>query len=153
MSQASDWALQVAVIKALRNDGQLDALLGAGTRVHAMQAPEGQAFPYVIYMPDDMSDGDTMTEGGEEHIFTIHIWNALPRNVSAATRGRKASAKIAYRVRQILHNADFDITSTSEGPTGHRLVNLQRQFQDTRAEPGSTVLHTVIRFRAVTEEN
>ena len=98
--------------------------------------PRGAAYPYVTFGITSDRDWSTATEGGSEHILTLHVWSRAA--------GRRESDAILDAVGAALHDA---------APTlaGHRLVNLRREHSEVRRDPDGETYHGLVRFRAVTE--
>jgi hypothetical protein len=65
------WVLQKAIYEALVANAALVALLGA-PRVYD-DVPRGAAFPYVTFGPSVVRDWSTGSEGGTEHLLTLHV--------------------------------------------------------------------------------
>ncbi len=128
------WALQSAVHARLIADATLTALLG-GPRVYD-RAPHGQAYPYVTFGQSVTRDWSTGSDRGDEHVLTLHAWGGGDQ--------RKAVEALVEAIRASLHQASFALN-------GHRLINLTRDFAETRRETDGDIMHGLIRFRAVTE--
>lgn len=125
--------LQRAVYAALVADAGLVALIGNRIYDHA---PANVRFPYITFGRASHYDWGTATEDGDEHIFTIHAWSRA--------KGRAEALAIMAAVRARLHDADLMLS-------GHALVNLREEMQETRFEDDHGVHHGSLRFRAVTE--
>lgn len=133
MASAS-WALQKALHAHLVADPGVLAAIG-GARIFG-DVPRGAAYPYVTFGITSDRDWSTATEGGSEHILTLHVWSRAA--------GRRESDAILDAVGAALHDA---------APTlaGHRLVNLRREHSEVRRDPDGETYHGLVRFRAVTE--
>ena len=114
------------------------ALLG-GARVYD-RAPHGQAYPYVTFgqsvTRDWSTGGGSGDDRSDEHVLTLHAWGHGDQ--------RKAVEAIVEAIRVSLHQANFTLS-------GHRLINLTRDYAETRRETDGDIMHGLIRFRAVTE--
>jgi Protein of unknown function (DUF3168) len=130
----STWALQSAVHARLTSDAALLALLG-GAFIYD-RAPQAAAYPYVTYGQSTTRDWSTGSERGDEHVLTIHVWSHGD--------GRKSVEAIVDAIRAALHEVTLTLN-------GHRLINLRRDFAETRRENDGDIMHALIRFRAVTE--
>jgi hypothetical protein len=131
---SSALALQQSLYAALSGDETLVSLLG-GARIFD-SVPQGTPFPYVTLAHSDVTDWSTGTETGDEHIVTLHVWSR--------DAGRKSVHEIIDRIQTLLHDQ-------SPALTGHRLINLRREYCGVRREPDGDTLRGIIRLRAVTE--
>ena len=98
--------------------------------------PRGASFPYVTIGATSERDWSTASEGGGEHILTLHVWSKSP--------GRRETEIIAAELRAALHDRPLALD-------GFRLVNLRHELTDTRRDPDNELYHGVVRMRAVTE--
>lgn len=127
------FALQKAIVAALRADAGLAALIGA--RVYD-DPPRETPFPYVGIGPASLAEADTDLERGHVHLFHLDIFSRQG--------GRKEVRQILGAIEAVLHDADLALD-------GHRLINLRFELADIfREEDGETMRGTV-RYRAVTE--
>jgi Protein of unknown function (DUF3168) len=131
---SSSFALQAAVFNRLSTATALTALLG-GPRVYD-RAPVGAPFPYVTFGQSTTRDWSTGTDRGDEHVLSLHVWGQGD--------ARKSVEQIAEVIRGLLHQQPLTLT-------GHRLINLTRDFSETRRETDGDIVHALVRFRAVTE--
>jgi hypothetical protein len=126
--------LQRAVFAALAGDAELTALVGE-VRIYD-HAPANVVFPYLTFGRTTGFDWSTSTEDGSEHIFTVHVWSK--------EKGKNEALSILEAARAVLHDAQLTLD-------GHRLVNLQREFEEVRYDEDLAIYHGILRFRAVTE--
>ena len=126
--------LQKAIFAALQGDAALAALLG-GPRIYDRTASDA-AFPYVTFGRTSAYDWSTGTEIGTEHLFTLHVWSKA--------KGKKETLDIMQRIEADLHDSPLAMA-------GWRLVNLRREFAETRFDEDQSVYHGLIRFRAMVE--
>ncbi len=130
----ASFALQKAIHAALTTNAALLALLG-GPRVYD-DVPRGAPFPYVTFAQSTERDWSTGSEEGGEHIVTLHVWSRAA--------GSKEAQEIIGAVRAALHDQALALT-------GHRLVNLRREFSEVRRDADGETTHGLVRLRAVTE--
>ena len=128
-------SLQKAVFAALTGDAALVGLLGGQPRIHD-HTPTNVAFPYITFGRTSGFDGDTGTEKGQEHLFTLHIWSNA--------KGKAESLALMQAVQARLHDAPLTLD-------GYALVNLRQEFAESRFDEDLAVYHGLVRFRAVTE--
>ena len=131
---SAGWDLQKAVYAALSSDATLTTLLG-GANIHDA-VPGDAAFPYVVIDQMQVRDWSTGTEGGAEHMLTLHVWSDYA--------GKREACEIADSVRAALHGAMLSLED-------HRLVNLRHQYSELKRDEDGETHHGVLRFRAVTE--
>jgi hypothetical protein len=130
----STWTLQSAVQSRLTSDATLLGLLG-GAFVYD-RAPQAAAYPYVTYGQSTTRDWSTGSDRGDEHVLTLHVWSHGD--------ARKSVEAIVEAIRSALHETSLTLS-------GHRLINLRRDYAETRRENDGDILHGLSRFRAVTE--
>lgn len=116
-----------AIRTHLLSDAPLTALLD-GPRVYN-EPPKSVAFPYVTL-------GETGTEPGAEHHFTLHAWSRQG--------GHKEAHLVAGALLQALDDAPLTLAE-------HRLINFRFALADVRREADGRTYHALVRFRAVTE--
>lgn len=126
--------LQKAINQRLRNDAAFVALLG-GAKVYD-DTPQQTEFPYVTIGRSLIRDWATATEGGHEHVVTLHVWSRAA--------GRKQALEIMHAIEELLHDQTLTLT-------GQHLVNLRHEFSDARRDPDGETYHGTVRYRAVTE--
>lgn len=126
--------LQKALLACLKTDGALEKLVGG--RVYD-RVPQKAEFPYVTLGSSNIYDWSTATERGSEHLFTLHIWNRAG--------GRKSVFEIMNLIERRLAAAQLPMRS-------QRLVNLDIQYSQARAEDNQDGYIGTLRYRAVTEE-
>ena len=127
--------LQEAVFAALSADADLVGALG-GAKFHDV-TPAKVSFPYVTFGRTSTYDWSTGTEGGSEHLFTLHVWSKH--------KGRKEALELMEMVRAALHDQDRALGR-------HHLVNLRLEFSDMRYDEDLAAYDGSMRFRAVVEE-
>lgn len=126
--------LQKAVFATLAGDPALVARLGTG-RIHD-HAPAQLAFPNVTFGRFTLTDHSTSTEGGDEHLMTIHVWSEAG--------GKREVFEIADLVRRVLDDRPLSVS-------GQHLVFLRFEAMEVRFDASAGVHHGALRFRAVTE--
>ena len=134
MSLSADFALQKAIYARLAGDAALTALMGA-PRVYD-DAPQRTELPYLTFGLASMRDWSTGSEGGEEHLVTLHVWSRAA--------GRRQAHAIMLAIRAALHDAALALED-------HHLVNLRHELSEARREPDGDTIRGIVRFRAVTE--
>jgi hypothetical protein len=128
-------ALQEAVFEALVADAALVALLG-GSKVFD-GAPRNAVAPYVHLGEALARDWSTATEAGTEISFAVVVWSRAP--------GRSEGLLVAERVAALLHDAPLELD-------GFRLANLRHVSTETARVETPEGRRTVVRFRAVVED-
>jgi hypothetical protein len=128
------WVLQKAIYEALVANAALVALLGA-PRVYD-DVPRGAAFPYVTFGPSVVRDWSTGSEGGTEHLLTLHVWSQA--------NGRRETHEVMGALREALHEAALTLA-------GHRLVSLRHEQSDARREADGETTLRIVRLRALVE--
>lgn len=126
--------LQKSVFAALSGNSALTTVLGAN-RIHD-HAPANLSFPYVTFGRSTVTDWETDTEEGNEHLFTLHVWSNA--------KGKSQALELMTLIRNILHDASLTVS-------GYELVNLRQEFEEVRYDADNIVYHGVLRYRAVTE--
>ena len=135
MTSAS-WALQKSIHARLVADAAVVAALG-GQRVYD-DVPRSGAFPIVTFGITTERDWSTATDGGSEHIVTLHVWSRAA--------GRHEADGIIAAIRAALHDQALALA-------GHRLINLRQELAEVRRDPDGETFHGIVRLRAVTEPN
>ncbi|MBK9077729.1 MAG: DUF3168 domain-containing protein [Hyphomicrobium sp.] len=130
----ASFALQKAVFETLTAHAGVTSVLG-GPRVYD-EVPPRADFPYLTFGQTTERDWSTGTEGGSEHILTLHVWSRA--------RGRKETDDVMAATEAALHDAVLTLD-------GHRLINLRHESSDARREADGETYHGVARYRAVTE--
>lgn len=126
--------LQKAIFAALQSDAGLVAELG-GPKIYD-HAKSDVAFPYVTFGRTSVYDWSTGTEIGTEHLFTLHVWSKA--------KGKKETLDIMQHIEGRLHDQPLAMS-------GFSLVNLRREFAETRFDEDQSVYHGLVRFRAIVE--
>ena len=127
------FALQKAVVAALRADAALAALIAA--RVYD-DPPRDVVFPYVGIGAQSLSDWDTASERGHLHRLTLDIFSRQG--------GRKEVRQIMAAIEAVLHDAALTLED-------HRLINLRFEFADIFRDEDGETMRGAARYRAVTE--
>jgi len=131
---SSSWSLQKSLYETLCADAAITSLLGAG-RIFD-DPPQRSAMPYVTFGQSTVRDWSTGTDGGDEHVLTLHVWSRAD--------GRHQTHEIMRALRSALHERDLTLD-------GHRLVNLRHELSEARREADGETYHGIVRLRAVTE--
>jgi hypothetical protein len=126
--------LQKALLARLKTDSTLGKLIHG--RVYD-RVPARAEFPYVTLGSSMVHDWSTATERGSEHLFTLNVWNRA--------EGRKSIFEIMNVIEEMLERPQLELHS-------HRLVNLNLQYSQARAEDSRDGYIGMLRYRAVTEE-
>ncbi|PZO81676.1 MAG: DUF3168 domain-containing protein [Mesorhizobium amorphae] len=126
--------LQKALWTALAGDAALGALLG-GPKVFD-GPPAGTPFPYVALGRFSTLDWSTASEGGEEALFSLHVWSR--------GRGRAQAQAIGAQARAIVEALGGTMGAS-------RLVSLRFLGADWQALEAGAVQRGSLRFRAVLE--
>lgn len=128
------WPLQQAIHAALTGDATLMAKI---TGVHD-DAPQNDAFPYVIIGDGEAREWDTDTEQGFEVEAVIHVWDR-------GHRGRRQVRAIQADIARILHREDLAID-------GAALVGCTCESTETFRDADGLTNHGTQRFRILIEE-
>ena len=131
----SSFALQQAVYAMLAANTDLQALIGNPPRLFDY-VPRDSAFPYVVLGDETESDWSTATEGGTEHLFTVHAWS---RNA-----GHREAKQIAEIIRAALHDVPLTLADAT-------LIDLRHLATDFTRESDGQTFRASLRLRAVTE--
>jgi hypothetical protein len=131
---SASWSLQQAVYAAITTDPGILALVGAARLFD--DVPQGTPYPYITLGQSTSRDWSTGSDGGEEHILTLHVWSRAG--------GRRETHEIMGALRSALHDRTLAVA-------GHRLVNLRHELSEARREPDGDTYHGIVRLRAVTE--
>ncbi len=134
MPQTANWELQEALYGAFVGDANLTSLLG-GSKIYDL-APRRTKPPYITIGMTQERDWSTSTEGGSEHVVTLHCWTE--------NKGRKLADEILQSVKEIMASASLSMSN-------HGLVNLVYEFSEIRRDPDGETLHGLVRYRIVTE--
>ncbi len=129
-------SLQQGIYQTLTAANTVTDLLG-GPNVFD-HVPANARLPYLTIGQSVTRDWSTGTEGGSEHIVTLHAWSRAG--------GRKEVLAITGAVRDALHDIAISLAD-------HNLVNLRYDFSQGRRDPDGETWHGLVRFRAVTEAN
>ncbi|MGH6859931.1 MAG: DUF3168 domain-containing protein [Phyllobacterium sp.] len=126
--------LQKALLAVLKADKTVEKLVGG--RIYD-RVPEKADFPYVTLGSSSIYDWSTATERGGEHLFTLHVWDRAG--------GRTTVFRIMDAIDRLLFEPELALAD-------HRLVNLDLQYSQARAEDNRDGYLGILRYRAVTEE-
>lgn len=133
MSNASQELLQ-AIFKGLLSDVQLLTELGGPSVCD--RVPERIKPPYIVMGRIGNSDWSTATEDGCSHSITLHVWTTPQSRVQNFT--------LQDHVERIL-------TTQLQPLSDEHLVNMRRQFSETRLDRNAGLMHGLMRFVAKTE--
>jgi hypothetical protein len=144
---SASWALQKAVVSALKSDADLKAAMGvsAGDAPVVDHVPENRDMPYVEFEDGESAEWDTGAddggmEYGSEHRFRLYAWSDY--------EGKKqAKAMIAAMETRLRDATNLDLSAD-----GHRVVNIRVMFSYVLRDAERQAYYGVIQFRAVTEE-
>ncbi len=126
--------LQKALFGALTGDPELASVMD-GVRLYD-RAPANATFPYLSFGRTSVYDWSTDTEGGSEHLVTLHAWSK--------ERGQSQCHAMLQAIRRCLDESSLTLQS-------HVLVRLTWGYSEIRYEDRNDLHHGLIRFRAVTE--
>jgi hypothetical protein len=135
MATSASYALRAALITLTKADATLATILGGTVQMYD-HVPEDAVIPYIEYRSSART-WDTTTDRGDEFDVSINVWSHA--------EGSKQCEDVMRRIDEIWRAAAPSLTD-------HRLVNLERQFQDIIREEGGQTYHGFQRWRAVTEE-
>lgn len=130
----ASWPLHRAVIKQLKGDTALKALVGEKLIIRD-QDQATVSYPHIKIGDSFTNAWQSATFDGQEHEFSLHLWSR--------EGGSEKSKEIASAVINLLHNADFPIP-------GHALVDLQFESAETRYRKDKGAYHCLIRFKGLT---
>jgi hypothetical protein len=129
------FAVQQAVIMALSNSAEVQAVLGATPRIYD-HTPPGVVFPYVVYGAAHVVPQDSKTETGFEQIIGLSIWSRY--------RGGKEARDIFQALYDTLHRAALTVT-------GQVFLSCEFHSGDFALENDGLTTHAVARFSIITQ--
>jgi hypothetical protein len=132
---SASFALQVAILAALRSDAGVKAALGDPVRIYDVP-PMDIGFPFAVLERADCRPWGGMPVEGDEHTLSIHIWSRYG--------GAREAKQITAAIRSVLQDAVLSVE-------GHRLVNLRVTYADHFRGADARTQHGIVRLRAVTE--
>lgn len=135
------YALQEAIVKALKADAGVAALVGAGVYDRVPRATDGTpqvAFPYISLGDTQMLPELAEATDAAETVVTLHGWS---RAVGFPEVRQLAKAVIAA-----LHDASLTLT-------GGVLQSLLLQSTQVLRDPDGLTSHAVLTFSALTDAN
>lgn len=128
------YAMQAAMIAALKNDAALTALLGGP---HIFESvPANKNPPWVVF--DDISVRANDVTGARGHVHRIIL------DCVSDQPGTRQCSAVAERVSAVLHDASLTLT-------GQTLVNLSVAEMSLRRSGKKPYRIMAVRLRAVTE--
>lgn len=131
MTTDASWPLQTAILNALRNDGELVALLGGGEAIGRERRDGGETSLFF---------GDCATRAWHSATFDGQVHDIVIEVTCAA--GGPARA-IASRIIGLLHDADLPIP-------GHALIELEFVSSETRSFERAGLEHSRLMFHGLT---
>ena len=132
---SASFAVQTALISALRGHTEVQAALGSPARVYDM--PPGEVtFPFAILERAEARPWGGGPDEGHEHSLSLHVWSRYG--------GARECKTILAAMQTALHDQPLTLS-------GHRLVNLRVTYSDCFRAPDGRTHHGVLRLRAVTE--
>ncbi|GAB4577246.1 MAG: hypothetical protein Tsb008_23170 [Rhodothalassiaceae bacterium] len=131
MTTDASWPLQTAILNALRNDGELVALLG-GVEAIGRERRNGEE-PSLFY-------GDCATRAWHSATFDGQVHDIVIEVTCAAGGSARA---IASRIIGLLHDADLPIP-------GHALIELEFVSSETRSFERAGLEHSRLMFHGLT---
>ncbi len=131
----AEWALQSALVSALKDDAGLAGVLGDPPRIFDLP-PDDAVFPYVSLGPSasNLLDGDGTP--GVAHTVHLHVWS------------RYGGAKEAKTCLEALRVA---VDQASLSLIDHHLVSLRPVYADVLRVGDGRTFRGVLRLRAVTQ--
>lgn len=127
--------LQKALFTELTGASALTTLLG-GSYIYD-HVPQEHDFPFVVIGEADLTDRGSHTTEGFTADLTVHSW--------VRSKGRKDLHLIMEQIDTALHNVSISVS-------GHNLLTLRREFNNTLVEPDGVTYHGVQTFRALIEQ-
>ncbi len=134
MAASTGWSLRRGIYQALAGSPALGSMLG-GTRIYD-DPPQAASYPFITLGQSTLRDWSTGSEGGAEHLVTLHVWSR--------TGGKKQVHDIIEEIKTALHDKPVSLID-------HHLVNLRHEFSEARPDPDGDTFHGIVRYRAVTE--
>lgn len=136
MPTPASLTLQQAIYTTLSAAADLTTILG-GAKIFD-HLPEETPFPYVTLGPFVMSDWSTSSELGREHQLQIHVWS----RDTGSTQAQQISEAIITALHDVALNLQDNV-----------LINLRFVRADALRDPDGKTHHSILRFRAVTEQS
>lgn len=133
MTESPAWQLQTALYDLLKNDAQLQTLIGNPPRVYDA-VPDDAVFPLVQIGPGRL-EPFAGTEGAMEHLLRITIFSRWG--------GRRECKIIADAVRNTVQDCRPPLTD-------HRVVHARLVFEDHLRHRDPETYQASMRFRVVT---
>lgn len=130
------WELQDAAFDRLAADATLETLLGAADRI-LDDAPEKQAYPYIIVGEDSELPNETMGTVGVEQTLVFHIWSQY--------KGSKQVKQIHARMKALLHR--WQPTAS-----GWDTTQMLFEFFEIVRDPDGITRHGISRYRVYASE-
>lgn len=134
MNADSRWSVQKAVVTALKEDAQIDALVDGRVYDHV---PQGSAFPYIVIGDISGSPYDTVADTGMQLSLNVLCWSRY--------RGRKELREMQAAIYNALHRVPLTLTdqdhidtlflSSSDGQEGDGLTYFGAQSFVIWTEP------------------
>jgi hypothetical protein len=140
MSEDASYELQQAIVRRLKADDAVNALIGGRVydRIPAKDDKVTAEFPFVSLGPEqDLPDHIDCIEGGDI-VLQIDVWS---RDV-----GRKQAKRIARAVKDALDDADLELG-------GSALVCLSYEGRHVLPDPDGLTTHIAMSFQATVEEH
>ena len=97
--------------------------------------PKNPAYPFIHLDGGNVRDWSGSGIVGQEHRVLVHIWSNAPGQAQIKT--------LMAAVHDALHDAALILA-------GHQLVNLRFEFAEILFETEPPLIHSIMRFRAVT---
>lgn len=130
-----DWALQVAIVAAIKGDTEVKTLIGDPARVE-QQVPATPTFPYLVVGEGQVVDDSVQGLGSQENYTDIHIWD----NATTYSRVKQIEACLF----RLLHDASLSLT-------GARCLLIQFDGARNAGAENPALKHRVVTYRAITE--
>lgn len=132
--------IQKAIFARLNGSAALRTALGIASPKPIVFdcVPQEQAFPFVVFSPQDVKDWDSHTFDGFESEVQIHTW--------VRSFGRAGAWNIMKEVYGLLHGYDLPVT-------GFSTVVCRCVFQTVLVEPDNVTYHGVQKIHIVIGES
>lgn len=132
---SASFAVQAALVEAVRADAEVGAVLGDPVRFYDFP-PADVVFPFALLERAEARPWGGAPEGAEEHTLTLRVYSRYG--------GAKECKAVLAALHAVLHDQSLTLS-------GYRLVNLRVSFQDSFRSSDGRTQTGVMRVRAVTE--
>lgn len=141
MSEDASYELQQAIVRRLKADGAVKALIKERIYDYVSVDKNGEVtaeFPYVSFGPEQEIPEHIDCIAGGDIVLQIDIWSRKP--------GRREAKKIARAVKDALDDVDLELGENA-------LVCLSYEDRRVLSDPDKLTTHIAMTFQATVEEH